>query len=368
MVYSSKEQLQSEEAREFIRKSEREIEAKWRKVHVNMIFLASVCIIVSECLVSFLITDDPTMISDPSHYVIWYLGIPAISYLIIDIVAYVGMKKLAKQGRKLNYLLSILLAVMCVLITIYHGVFPSVYGIGILAIVMTFIYGNHKLGAVTMAVVMGGNIMAFIFLPWDDKVVHTTVYDMSALIMFIATAGVFVLGGAVVVWEQQFRKTAILGNYKLDALKKVAAKDFLTGVRNRYGMQEYIDGLNGTCHCVMLDVDYFKKINDKWGHDRGDEVLETLGEILQQYEDHNRAVFRYGGDEFLFVIQNHKEEEVRLICREINRVFCENLTMEMKREEIGITFGLSPEVDVKDVQRGILLADQELYQKKHAYN
>ncbi|SDB18339.1 GGDEF domain-containing protein [Eubacterium oxidoreducens] len=357
---------QSEELNEYIRKSEREIEAKWRKIHFNMLLLVSVCIIICEVLVSLLLLVKSDMISHLERYIIRYLLVPGSSYLIIDLIAYFGMKKLNRQGWKLNYLLSVLLAVMCVLISLYHAVFPSVYGLGILAIIMTFIYGNHKIGLTTMLVVLCGGFASFTFLPWDHDVTHGIVYDISAFIMFVASIGVYILGGAVVVWEQQFRRNAIMGNYKLDNLKKVAARDYLTGVRNRFGMQKYIEQLNGTCRCVMLDVDYFKKVNDRWGHDLGDQILENLGEILERYERMDRAFFRYGGDEFLCIVQNHTISELTSICDEIVASFEQLLGMDLKKEKISITYGISPEVDVMEIQSGIMMADKELYKRKKA--
>lgn len=55
---------------------------------------------------------------------------------------------------------------------------------------------------------------------------------------------------------------------------------------------------------AMLDLDYFKKFNDNYGHDAGDEVLRSRGALLQNYFRGNDTVCRYGGEEFVILIAN----------------------------------------------------------------
>ena len=54
----------------------------------------------------------------------------------------------------------------------------------------------------------------------------------------------------------------------------------------------------------MIDIDYFKSINDTLGHHQGDVVLNTFGKILISFTKPNESVSRFGGEEFIFLIQN----------------------------------------------------------------
>ncbi len=92
-----------------------------------------------------------------------------------------------------------------------------------------------------------------------------------------------------------------------DFISRVCTVDQLTGAWNRHEMfnrlnQEYERNrrMGAVCSLVMMDVDHFKRINDEFGHRVGDEVLKQLvslcSGLLRTYD----AVFRYGGEEFLF--------------------------------------------------------------------
>ena len=58
---------------------------------------------------------------------------------------------------------------------------------------------------------------------------------------------------------------------------------------------------------AMLDIDFFKKVNDTYGHDKGDMVLRTLSRVISQYTDDTIHAGRYGGEEFLILFQDIPE-------------------------------------------------------------
>jgi diguanylate cyclase (GGDEF)-like protein len=106
-------------------------------------------------------------------------------------------------------------------------------------------------------------------------------------------------------------------NNSIEALENIqiitnhANRDFLTGLYNRrffFGnMNEYIE--NRQLHSeefalAMIDIDYFKKINDTYGHDVGDKVIVALSEVLRSSTNHKDLVSRFGGEEFCIVLKN----------------------------------------------------------------
>ena len=99
-------------------------------------------------------------------------------------------------------------------------------------------------------------------------------------------------------------------------VSKVCAVDHLTGVWNRYAMsyrlaQEH-DRLSRTGHpCVIaiVDFDHFKKVNDKYGHLAGDQVLKTSMEYFADQIRKYDIIFRYGGEEFLFLLPETELDE-----------------------------------------------------------
>jgi len=108
-------------------------------------------------------------------------------------------------------------------------------------------------------------------------------------------------------------------------LERLSRVDPLTGLLNRRILAETmqreirIAERNGKPLCLIyLDVDRFKEINDRFGHERGDDVLKTVGEALREVSRNIDLCFRLGGDEFCVILCDATEEEAR-------RVYCDRL-------------------------------------------
>ncbi|MFT7003784.1 MAG: diguanylate cyclase (GGDEF)-like protein [Sulfurimonas sp.] len=115
-------------------------------------------------------------------------------------------------------------------------------------------------------------------------------------------------------------------NNSIEALENIqlitnhANRDFLTGLHNRRyffkNMQEYLEDLKdgaGEFAVAMIDIDSFKKINDTYGHDIGDQIIIALSEILSTNIKYNDLVARFGGEEFCIVLKNtdmHRAHEI----------------------------------------------------------
>ena len=88
----------------------------------------------------------------------------------------------------------------------------------------------------------------------------------------------------------------------------IAYRDELTGLPGRRAFNNVMEQLGGTYAIAMCDVDHFKKFNDTYGHDAGDQVLRMVAAELSQVGGGGRA-FRYGGEEFLVVFRGRSAKE-----------------------------------------------------------
>lgn len=70
---------------------------------------------------------------------------------------------------------------------------------------------------------------------------------------------------------------------------------------------------------LLVDIDWFKKVNDTYGHDRGDEILIELSSILKKVTRTSDIVARWGGEEFLVVLYNSDLENTRIFCERLHR-------------------------------------------------
>src|SRR4029077_11817209 len=84
--------------------------------------------------------------------------------------------------------------------------------------------------------------------------------------------------------------------------QKLSTQDALTKVLNRHGIEQFVESLRATSGSVIvIDLDHFKRVNDQRGHDVGDRVLQTLGEILRSKVRNTDGLGRWGGEEFVLV-------------------------------------------------------------------
>ncbi|WP_171263297.1 GGDEF domain-containing protein [Acinetobacter sp. ANC 4648] len=149
--------------------------------------------------------------------------------------------------------------------------------------------------------------------------------------------------------------------------------DPLTQILNRRGFSEKFEKIknNSAPHqlplCIaLLDIDCFKKINDQYGHDCGDEVLKTIAQILLLTLRQQDFIGRFGGEEFVIILSNTKIITAKKILERCRKAI-ENYALIYKGTTIRFTasFGLCSSVQQGYQQRDLLLAaDQMLYQAK----
>lgn len=90
----------------------------------------------------------------------------------------------------------------------------------------------------------------------------------------------------------------------------LAYRDDLTGLPGRRALMQYLDGASGTYTISMVDVDHFKRFNDKHGHDVGDQVLKLVASLLAKAPGGGKA-YRYGGEEFTLLYPGRTCEEAK---------------------------------------------------------
>jgi len=160
----------------------------------------------------------------------------------------------------------------------------------------------------------------------------------------------------------------------IQTITKYANLDFLTGLFNRRHfftkLNGYIDNINASAEQFaigMLDIDYFKKINDKYGHDIGDKIIVSLADILKSSTSPYDIVGRFGGDEFCIVLKNVNSYSTQEI---INRIK-ENVEKfsHKPNNDISISFTISIGAVLfnkkESVQDNINVADMMLYKAKN---
>jgi diguanylate cyclase (GGDEF)-like protein len=172
-------------------------------------------------------------------------------------------------------------------------------------------------------------------------------------------------------------------------LQEAAITDVLTGVYNRAGLYGEIHRMaegwsTGRKHqglgLMFADLDNFKSYNDTFGHDVGDLILKEMSKIFTRVTGNNGFVSRYGGDEFILLINTDSRDELETIAKEIYHTieetdgFRESIESYVghpiqvtKKNRITCSIGISMAPDVQneeDVNKLLKRADDLLYSVK----
>ncbi len=155
-------------------------------------------------------------------------------------------------------------------------------------------------------------------------------------------------------------------------LEHLATIDMLTQLQNRRGMMTHLKKLadcysstNQPFSLVLSDVDFFKKVNDAYGHDTGDYVLVNLAALFEDFMKDKGRVARWGGEEFLFVFEGTNGD---FVFEELNKLkFLIEKTIFSYKDyhfSITMTFGLEEYDFNAGIEKTIEKADEKLYQGK----
>ena len=194
----------------------------------------------------------------------------------------------------------------------------------------------------------------------------------------------FLIFGAIVseysyATQMRSKMKSVVLTESNELLKQKTETDELTQVANRRAMSMFIELKENEWKVqqegvafLMLDIDFFKKYNDFYGHLRGDECLKRVAQaanLAAQQFDGN--VYRYGGEEFVVIAENIDEAQALQLCKEIHReigklkISHEGINGD-KETMLTVSIGLNYETSFKRASnQWILDADQQLYYAKH---
>jgi len=159
-----------------------------------------------------------------------------------------------------------------------------------------------------------------------------------------------------------------------DSLQKQANHDSLTGLYNRHYMSEILDKefsralrYQTDLSCLLLDLDYFKDVNDSFGHAFGDMVLREFADCLKQFARKSDIYFRYGGEEFMLLLPNTGIAGARNVAEKI-RTACDKKRYEEGNNSTTVTVSIGiasvKQHQLLESKEILALADKALYRSK----
>lgn len=305
----------------------------WKRLYVAVIgfMVVFACWLVAASNMKNIFYDDAML---------WWHTLSTLAYLLPVSANVVLYEMLKKEPRSYpGVVLSINILLMVVTVGGYLG------GMWTLNWGMTFFYPILGITEACMAwwllqAVRRGNILCRAILPAtigftilgliDGITGHFHVFSWRC---FVTPLGIFPflyfvmeLLKVQLVRERSLESQAARLQYKVALATERAERDALTGCHNRASVgQLFEDSLRtaerrgGVLSAIMLDIDHFKKVNDTYGHDTGDRVLMDFAAAVRRIIDKEKAVIRWGGEEFIVLCPGLGQYETMVLANLIRR-------------------------------------------------
>lgn len=226
-----------------------------------------------------------------------------------------------------------------------------------------FVYGLVTLAGFTL-------IIAFLlFYPNDALVMVSYSYEFKTRLLYSFLTVSFLSA----FYEYSRHQSYVTALYLSEQFEKQASQDPLTRLMNRRGIQSILDNEISRLHrsktaftIAIADIDKFKNINDTLGHELGDEVLKRVANIFVARLRGHDAVARWGGEEFLFVFPETKEEDALIVLESLRKTLADSpIIIDGVPLNVTSSFGFCEVTGDTALSSAISIADKALYAAKH---
>ncbi|MFT3952175.1 MAG: GGDEF domain-containing protein [Oscillospiraceae bacterium] len=301
--------------------------SKWRKKILLVCFLVGLVFLVGHLLVWKLEIQRLMFGFSQKFYLVRMVLAPSVINFGALLFACVRCRSDAYSHAKKNNATAALVFIVaaCMQLT-YYFVGPMLV-MPCIAVLLTVIFADSRLtrnvflaSAVTLTV---STMLCIIELRKGDD---TLAGDVAAA--YVVTGFSFFASYVMIRFEEEILANIRSGYKRQNQLIEEMKVDALTGLFNRKALIESIEAKirlfaaqKTPMQMAVMDLDFFKKINDTYGHANGDEVLVALTKIIKDRVKGKASAFRYGGEEFVVLFQKQKLGEAVAIIEEIRIVF-----------------------------------------------
>lgn len=218
--------------------------------------------------------------------------------------------------------------------------------------------------SISLIAVLVRSVMTLIGMDGDAVSIFAEQGIVSVLLMVNLVSVIFIAISLIVLVQDKLRKD----------LENIASHDALTGVLTRRVILDLMEKslarvrrTQQSLGLLMLDLDHFKEINDNYGHRVGDQVLVSIVDAINQVLRSESYFGRYGGEEFLVILPDIEEDELKEVAERV-RVEASKTQTHINHHVIQCTISIGAMVVDKDniryIQDPIMSADKALYQAK----
>lgn len=144
-------------------------------------------------------------------------------------------------------------------------------------------------------------------------------------------------------------------------LQRQAERDPLTGLLNRRSLQNALETAGPADALVLIDLDHFKAVNDRYGHVAGDNVLASFAQCLQSAARGSDSVARFGGEEFALLLREGGPDGAAAVIERLRALWAQT------NPPTTFSAGIALREGNESVSHALQRADEALYAAKHAW-
>lgn len=353
-----------------IREKKLQAEGKWLRMQYQLMIALVIFATMAEAVMYFVLRELEIPMTSPGWYLLKYLAVPFGINVLLLLTAAMTIGSALPERRKI-YIISTLLAVMAFAMYTVHAVFPALFSLFIIPMLLTVVYGDQRLTAYVALFCVGGKAISDLFLRWDPGRARVT-ESMDTIVDFGLSLVLLLLFYSIcafmILMEQEKREEAIRLEQDRKRYWEESMRDQLTRLWNREALRRMFqkmekDQSGRRYFLAMMDLDDFKSLNDTYGHSQGDQYLQALGQVLLELSGEDAYPFRFGGDEFCMLFQGCGREQVERACREVQRCYGEVATLPGQPPE-SLSIGVAEYRRQEPAERLLDRADAVLYRAK----
>ena len=290
--------------------------AKIRKQTLNIMLCAVLVCMTTDVLFFVFYMKSDTLESSLGKYLATRVLLPNI----VDFAAYIisvllNSSKLSDKAK--NTVCAFGLCTIGGCMGIFHGWFVPLWCAPSIAMVYCSVFHDKKLQNMLLVYCIVLTTIAAIYISGEHPD-RQSEYIQNGVVVAVMTVMFRLIGGVVDHYGNEIMSMTLAAYDKEREYQRLLSFDDLTQVYSRpYLVSRAKNVLNASTPVpdgteitlAILDVDLFKRVNDTYGHENGDEVLRTLGSILHELIEKDMIAGRYGGEEFVLVLYCGSHED-----------------------------------------------------------
>jgi len=341
---------------------------RWRKAIFRANEICVGIILFMEFLVWLLLEYQGLRNQPLLEYLIRFMFLPTITNVLILFIGYRLIKRYDNEERTMNYVPVLQMVCLCTSVSLYHNLFDALLCTFGFPIFMTVMFNDKRMTRNVATVCVIGLVVVEIFGPIVGSFQNE--YQIASCLIGLAGLGCtsVICNVLIQFQEQRDKKLENMYQSRTEALEKLKY-DQKTGLYAhttfQTGLKELVEsGNQGTNPAVaVLDIDDFKRVNDTYGHLKGDRVLMELAEILRRVCGEDYIAARFGGEEFAILFRNGTIEQYIEVVETIRQEF-EKVRYEFWTEAVTLSAGIALWKNGWDSTEFFNRADEALYISK----